>query len=192
MTMITPSYLGETIEYSSLHACRSTLEDPTKTSLRQSHRACRPRILQRARGRGLLTRNAGIRRANDAANFARQGLREARCDAAQAAPLYIQEAIQRRLRRGEWATGSARPSPPQAFLVGGGPCGTLTIRRRGGISEKPGKSRGRPHSAEARALAPACIELNTSSRQRPQRTALWLVRRGWRYRQRRARELGLD
>ena len=33
MTMITPSYLGETIEYSSLHACRSTLEDPTpKTS----------------------------------------------------------------------------------------------------------------------------------------------------------------
>ena len=32
MTMITPSYLGETIEYSSLHACRSTLEDPTDGS----------------------------------------------------------------------------------------------------------------------------------------------------------------
>ena len=32
MTMITPSYLGETIEYSSLHACRSTLEDPTQVS----------------------------------------------------------------------------------------------------------------------------------------------------------------
>ena len=32
MTMITPSYLGETIEYSSLHACRSTLEDPTGDS----------------------------------------------------------------------------------------------------------------------------------------------------------------
>ena len=32
MTMITPSYLGETIEYSSLHACRSTLEDPTLTA----------------------------------------------------------------------------------------------------------------------------------------------------------------
>ena len=30
MTMITPSYLGETIEYSSLHACRSTLEDPNE------------------------------------------------------------------------------------------------------------------------------------------------------------------
>ena len=30
MTMITPSYLGETIEYSSLHACRSTLEDPSE------------------------------------------------------------------------------------------------------------------------------------------------------------------
>ena len=34
MTMITPSYLGETIEYSSLHACRSTLEDPTEKHLR--------------------------------------------------------------------------------------------------------------------------------------------------------------
>ena len=33
MTMITPSYLGETIEYSSLHACRSTLEDPTVEAL---------------------------------------------------------------------------------------------------------------------------------------------------------------
>ena len=33
MTMITPSYLGETIEYSSLHACRSTLEDPTKDQM---------------------------------------------------------------------------------------------------------------------------------------------------------------
>ena len=36
MTMITPSYLGETIEYSSLHACRSTLEDPTTESFEQS------------------------------------------------------------------------------------------------------------------------------------------------------------
>ena len=35
MTMITPSYLGETIEYSSLHACRSTLEDP-KTNCNHS------------------------------------------------------------------------------------------------------------------------------------------------------------
>ena len=33
MTMITPSYLGETIEYSSLHACRSTLEDPTHATV---------------------------------------------------------------------------------------------------------------------------------------------------------------
>ena len=33
MTMITPSYLGETIEYSSLHACRSTLEDPNQDGL---------------------------------------------------------------------------------------------------------------------------------------------------------------
>ena len=36
MTMITPSYLGETIEYSSLHACRSTLEDPTAQGRAQS------------------------------------------------------------------------------------------------------------------------------------------------------------
>ena len=36
MTMITPSYLGETIEYSSLHACRSTLEDPTLRATYQS------------------------------------------------------------------------------------------------------------------------------------------------------------
>ena len=42
MTMITPSYLGETIEYSSLHACRSTLEDPTEPRRmvhRRLHRA---------------------------------------------------------------------------------------------------------------------------------------------------------
>ena len=35
MTMITPSYLGETIEYSSLHACRSTLEDPTTADVQR-------------------------------------------------------------------------------------------------------------------------------------------------------------
>ena len=38
MTMITPSYLGETIEYSSLHACRSTLEDPTPKGVMVTHR----------------------------------------------------------------------------------------------------------------------------------------------------------
>ena len=38
MTMITPSYLGETIEYSSLHACRSTLEDPTLRNESRSRR----------------------------------------------------------------------------------------------------------------------------------------------------------
>ena len=39
MTMITPSYLGETIEYSSLHACRSTLEDPTTPQSEEQKRA---------------------------------------------------------------------------------------------------------------------------------------------------------
>ena len=39
MTMITPSYLGETIEYSSLHACRSTLEDPTARYLKERNPA---------------------------------------------------------------------------------------------------------------------------------------------------------
>lgn len=38
MTMITPSYLGETIEYSSLHACRSTLEDPTQVAVEEALR----------------------------------------------------------------------------------------------------------------------------------------------------------
>ena len=41
--MITPSYLGETIEYSSLHACRSTLEDPTlpgRSHAEQAQTAC--------------------------------------------------------------------------------------------------------------------------------------------------------
>ena len=40
MTMITPSYLGETIEYSSLHACRSTLEDPTPERRNPNARWC--------------------------------------------------------------------------------------------------------------------------------------------------------
>ena len=42
MTMITPSYLGETIEYSSLHACRSTLEDPTREARKHEHLAEAP------------------------------------------------------------------------------------------------------------------------------------------------------
>lgn len=55
MTMITPSYLGETIEYSSLHACRSTLEDPTLPSLAnvrswQISRGFRPAVVHIARG----------------------------------------------------------------------------------------------------------------------------------------------
>ena len=45
MTMITPSYLGETIEYSSLHACRSTLEDPTNAYGRQIDSSIRAGLL---------------------------------------------------------------------------------------------------------------------------------------------------
>ena len=47
MTMITPSYLGETIEYSSLHACRSTLEDPnpSRVVVRPFRPAAEPRDL---------------------------------------------------------------------------------------------------------------------------------------------------
>ena len=48
MTMITPSYLGETIEYSSLHACRSTLEDPTSAELHPRQLANQPQPAQRA------------------------------------------------------------------------------------------------------------------------------------------------
>ena len=61
MTMITPSYLGETIEYSSLHACRSTLEDPTP---RQS-----PRGFGRADRRALRPNGT----------LCRQRLRRSRC-----------------------------------------------------------------------------------------------------------------
>ena len=46
MTMITPSYLGETIEYSSLHACRSTLEDPTPADLARKHRTVSSRAAE--------------------------------------------------------------------------------------------------------------------------------------------------
>ena len=49
MTMITPSYLGETIEYSSLHACRSTLEDPTGIRLAVERALGEPSIRARAR-----------------------------------------------------------------------------------------------------------------------------------------------
>ena len=45
MTMITPSYLGETIEYSSLHACRSTLEDPTNDIDYNSNLICQAQRL---------------------------------------------------------------------------------------------------------------------------------------------------
>ena len=51
MTMITPSYLGETIEYSSLHACRSTLEDPTG----ESENIVSAAILAKQKGCRLLT-----------------------------------------------------------------------------------------------------------------------------------------
>ena len=52
MTMITPSYLGETIEYSSLHACRSTLEDPTNYPLFE-HRTVLGNLALAARSTGL-------------------------------------------------------------------------------------------------------------------------------------------
>ena len=48
MTMITPSYLGETIEYSSLHACRSTLEDPTSYYVVFSFGSHRPAVRRRS------------------------------------------------------------------------------------------------------------------------------------------------
>ena len=47
MTMITPSYLGETIEYSSLHACRSTLEDPTHCGLAPGNAKMKPGAFSR-------------------------------------------------------------------------------------------------------------------------------------------------
>ena len=52
MTMITPSYLGETIEYSSLHACRSTLEDPTIRTLKAAELSARYEALGGKTGEG--------------------------------------------------------------------------------------------------------------------------------------------
>ena len=49
MTMITPSYLGETIEYSSLHACRSTLEDPTNFAMSHAGYPWNQHVHERAR-----------------------------------------------------------------------------------------------------------------------------------------------
>ena len=64
MTMITPSYLGETIEYSSLHACRSTLEDPNLESISlRTRKRLRPNGLRN----GTMTRVAHL-----LANFARR------------------------------------------------------------------------------------------------------------------------
>ena len=58
MTMITPSYLGETIEYSSLHACRSTLEDPTgKSDVRNATPLTSPFTFIRALPQVFLTSN---------------------------------------------------------------------------------------------------------------------------------------
>ena len=60
MTMITPSYLGETIEYSSLHACRSTLEDPTLGNTARWHRGADFQdIRKKMAGRLLNLHNAG-------------------------------------------------------------------------------------------------------------------------------------
>ena len=69
MTMITPSYLGETIEYSSLHACRSTLEDPTFMTddaevvffLQGAHAVTARFAIQHMRDRGLKVGMARLR-----------------------------------------------------------------------------------------------------------------------------------
>ena len=59
MTMITPSYLGETIEYSSLHACRSTLEDPTCFGFVRDRAESGSLYLRAAMSRKILSRKFG-------------------------------------------------------------------------------------------------------------------------------------
>ena len=61
MTMITPSYLGETIEYSSLHACRSTLEDPTTRELVLKNMISRVTLDQYTRKAGYRLDDAALR-----------------------------------------------------------------------------------------------------------------------------------
>ena len=69
MTMITPSYLGETIEYSSLHACRSTLEDPTDEWKRRS----------RPDSRSRLERSGAARRSAESRSVSRRCERDQQC-----------------------------------------------------------------------------------------------------------------
>ena len=65
MTMITPSYLGETIEYSSLHACRSTLEDPTVAPNRQIAKGFETLVIATSDGQVL----SGILKEDDGTNL---------------------------------------------------------------------------------------------------------------------------
>ena len=60
MTMITPSYLGETIEYSSLHACRSTLEDPTQRDPQRAVRRTTAHSMQVRQAGRASSRSVGI------------------------------------------------------------------------------------------------------------------------------------
>ena len=77
MTMITPSYLGETIEYSSLHACRSTLEDPKQTAaaivVRRDVKVFSTSAAAE-RGRSVLAPTGHIDRSNRGAGWADVGL----------------------------------------------------------------------------------------------------------------------
>ena len=77
MTMITPSYLGETIEYSSLHACRSTLEDPT-----MYYREPRSPSPSETHALEMATHLAGIAIERKLAREERERLRQAQADLA--------------------------------------------------------------------------------------------------------------
>lgn len=76
MTMITPSYLGETIEYSSLHACRSTLEDPTAGAIR--HGLSRALLQQSDENRSVLKKAGFLTRDPRMKERKKYGLKAAR------------------------------------------------------------------------------------------------------------------
>ena len=110
MTMITPSYLGETIEYSSLHACRSTLEDPTYIVVGVPFAG---RLFARSTARGIAYRLFSKRRARlttaqqpNSPSFTALAVSPQNINAATrpllADPLGIPEQLESQLTRGVW------------------------------------------------------------------------------------------
>ena len=151
MTMITPSYLGETIEYSSLHACRSTLEDPTGCKRRSAvsrtrrspptprrcssdSRSCRPR---RWNWSVCFIAGASSRRRR------RPNLRPRGCVRLPSSP-----------RGNEWTTGQIESGPEPRHVIARG--GNTRGARHHGFASLRSAIRVRSHAVRTPAHATRC------------------------------------